>query len=47
MSEKGGKPHLGLGPADETLKDIGEGTTSIRGLAYSEDKRILRRIDLW
>ncbi|KAI3528410.1 hypothetical protein CSPX01_16245 [Colletotrichum filicis] len=46
MSEKGGKPHLGLGPADETLKDIGEGTTSIRGLAYSEDKRILRRIDL-
>lgn len=47
MSEKDGKPHLGLSPADETLKDVAEGTISVRGLAHSEDKRILRRIDLW
>lgn len=48
MAEKLEKtPIDDVGQADQTLKDIGEGFISGQGLTPEEDKRILRRIDMW
>lgn len=48
MAEKLEKtPIDDVGQADQTLKDIGEGFIYGQGLTPEEDKRILRRIDMW